>query len=146
MPVASPSLAGLSSRLPALLNRLGRRLRQAADELSLPPGHFAVLLYLAEHPVATVTELALHEGVRLPSMTEVLKEMERDGLVAKQASPDDRRRQLVSVTKAGARATEAARQARSVWLEARLAHLTAAEVRSLERALPALEHLVGNPR
>ena len=48
-----------------------------------------------------ITELAVVEGVTQPSMTALVKVLERDGMVERRADPKDRRVALVAVTKAG---------------------------------------------
>ncbi len=138
-------MSQLALRLPPALTRLQRRLRQAQGEAEDRPGYFPVLMSLLDRGTATVSQLASQEGVRPPSMTVLLGQMESDGLIRKGPLPSDRRCVQVSLTPRGAATARRARQQRLAWLTHRLGHLGRSELLALERALPALEHLVGVP-
>lgn len=138
-----PSSTELGARLPRVMSRLGRQLRQAYGPLGVNPGQYPVLAWLVEHPGSTVSALAAREGVQPPSMTALLNQMASQGLVEKRADPDDRRWVRLTLTPQGAALAEAAQSARRAWFEARLAHLGRGEVAAIGRALVALEHLVG---
>lgn len=128
------------------LTRLQRRLRQAEEPARMRPGYFAVLMSLLEGASATVSELASKEHVRLPSMTVLLGQMESDGLIQKSSGLTDRRCVRVALTRRGRAAARLARTQRMSWLNQRLDHLSRSERAVLERALPALEHLIGLER
>ncbi|MGH7609047.1 MAG: MarR family winged helix-turn-helix transcriptional regulator [Candidatus Dormibacteria bacterium] len=136
----------LAATLPGLLQRFGRRLREASGPLGIAVGHYPVLVGLLERRAATVTELASQERMRVPSMTALLIQLEASGLVRKRVDPNDRRCILVSLTPKGASVARAARKVRAEWLGQRLRHLTTAEITVLARSLPVLEHLIGLDR
>jgi DNA-binding MarR family transcriptional regulator len=129
-----------------VLTRLHRRLRQTYEPLGVPTAYYPVLMSLLDRTSATVSELAASEQVRVPSMTTILVQMEADGLVQKAVDPSDHRFVRVSLTPQGALVAKSARRDRGAWFAQRLNHLSAAEISALERALPALEHLVGLER
>lgn len=133
----------LGARMPHLLGRLARSLRASYSELGTSPGQYPVLAALATRPGQTVSELAGRSGVRLPSMTVMVGQMEAEGLVIKEADPGDRRVVRVALTDRGRELALAAMEARTRWFAARLAHLSSAEVAAIARAIPALEHLAG---
>jgi DNA-binding MarR family transcriptional regulator len=140
------SASELGQRLPTVLTRLNRRLRQMSGMLGVPPGHYPVLASLLEQSPATVSALAAAEHVRVPSMTALLGQLESEGLIKKQVDASDRRFVQVSLTRHGATVARAAAQVRGDWFAERLSHLTRVEVDALERALPVLEHLIGAER
>ncbi|HEY6538711.1 MAG TPA: MarR family transcriptional regulator [Candidatus Dormibacteraeota bacterium] len=145
-PPASPTLGDaseLATKLPTVLTRLSRRLRQTSGPLGVPPGQYPVLVSLLDHSPATVSELAAAEHVRVPSMTVLLGHLELAGLINKEVDAADRRFVRVRLTRQGASVAKAARRLRSAWFAQRLSHLSSRELAALERALPALEHLVG---
>lgn len=136
----------LATKLPTILTRLNRRLRQTSGPLGVPPGHYPVLASLLEHAPETVSQLAAAEHVRVPSMTALLSQLEAEGLIQKDVDGSDRRFVQVSLTRRGAAVTRAARQVRGAWFAQRLSRLSAREIDALQRALPVLEHLIGLER
>jgi len=111
----------LAERLYVTLHHVGKRLRMLDDDLGLSPVRFSVLGALAFHPPMTVGELARFEHVRSPSMTRLLRDMERDGLVERVPDPADGRRTLVRLTGAGRRLVTTARNRKIAWVAAVLA-------------------------
>lgn len=78
----------------------------AAQGLSSARGH--VLAQLLESPEGlTPAQLADRAGTTPPSMTGVLRSLEREGLVRRKALPTDRRSQRVLLTASGRRRVEA---------------------------------------
>lgn len=133
----------LGQRLPMVMSRLGRSLREVYTPIGVNLGQYPVLNSLLDHPGATVSELAHRERVKLPSMTAVVNQMEAEGLAEKQQDPADRRCVRVVLTDRGREVAQAARAARIAWFAGRLDHLSKGEVAAISRALGALEHLVG---
>ena len=78
----------------------------AAHRLSSARGHVLVQLLEAEHGL-TPAQLAERAGTTPPSMTGVLRSLEREGLVRRRALSADRRSQCVLLTAAGRRRIEA---------------------------------------
>jgi DNA-binding MarR family transcriptional regulator len=142
-PGETEELSELAVKLPTVLSRLHRRLRQTYEPLGVPAAYYPVLMSLLDRISATVSELAAAEQVRVPSMTTLLVQMEADGLIQKEVDPSDHRFIRVSLNPRGALVAQAARRDRGAWFAQRLNHLSAPEISALERALPALEHLVG---
>jgi DNA-binding MarR family transcriptional regulator len=101
--------ADLAERLYVAVQHAGKRLRILDDELGLSPVRFSVMGALAFHPPMTVGELARFEHVRSPSMTRLLRDMERDGLVRREPDPHDGRRTLVVLTPRGREVVDRAR-------------------------------------
>jgi DNA-binding MarR family transcriptional regulator len=139
----STSVSELSQRLPTVLTRLNRRLRQMSGMLGVPPGQYPVLASLLDQSPATVSALAAAEHIRVPSMTALLGQLETEGLISKEVDASDRRFVQVSLTRHGATVARAAAKVRGDWFAERLSHLTRAEVDALGQALPVLEHLIG---
>lgn len=145
-PVSGGEASELAAKLPTVLTHLSRRLRQTSGPLGVPPGHYPVLISLLDHSPATVSQLAAAEQVRVPSMTALLGQLEAERLIHKEVDSSDRRFVQVSLTSHGTAVAKAARQLRGAWFAQRLSHLSAREIAALERALPALEHLIGVER
>jgi DNA-binding MarR family transcriptional regulator len=101
-----------------------------------------VLSVLVTHGPQRMSVLAEREGVRLPTMTNVVGRLERAGYVTRASDPDDRRVVMVSATPQARRDVARVRKAREVFLQERLARLSVRDQESISRALPALERLL----
>lgn len=129
----------LASELRMVLGHLMRRLR-AEHRFSLSQG--AVLGRLDREGTRSIGDLALAERVRPQSMTQTVSDLEADGLIARRADPDDRRRILVELTELGRQTLEQDRRQREGWLAQAIADdLSAEEQRVLTRALALLRRL-----
>jgi DNA-binding MarR family transcriptional regulator len=120
------------------VTRLVLRLATAGD-LSLTAA--GVLARLIREGPQRLTELAAVEGLSQPGMTQLATRMERDGLVRRTASRDDRRGVLVGVTDAGREVVERRRDERAAALHELLARLDPADRDAIRDALPALGRL-----
>lgn len=67
----------------------------------LRPGWFAVLSLISDNPGITPVALSRASGRDKSTMTPLLRDLERDGLIARTAVPGDRRRQALQLTGAG---------------------------------------------
>jgi DNA-binding MarR family transcriptional regulator len=88
-----------------------------------------------------ITELAVIEGVTQPSMTALVKVLERDGMVERRGDPNDGRVALVAVTKAGSGLVRARRRAGAEAFAQLIDKLSDDDAATLEAAIPALERL-----
>jgi DNA-binding MarR family transcriptional regulator len=91
-----------------------------------------------------MSALAELEGVRMPSMTDVVSRLERLGLVSRAPDPADRRAVLVEVTPEGRRFYDELVTAREEFLRERLLTLDEGDRAAIEAALPALTKLLEN--
>ncbi len=83
-----------------------------ADEVGAGGQATGLLIRLLERDGVTQADLARLQRVEAPSMCRMVDRLERDGLVSRGASPDDRRAVRVTLTSAGrAAAREGARAA-----------------------------------
>ena len=88
-----------------------------------------------------ITDLALVQGVAQPSMTTLVSNLARSGLVERRGDPADGRVALVEITAAGTELVRARRRAGAQAFTELISKLPPAEVAALAAALPALEHL-----
>ena len=91
-----------------LLKRLGFNAKQHSfeeyEKAGLSPYHHAILAVLDEGVPDTQATIADSLGYDRGTLVGLLDELEEKGLVERKRDPDDRRRQLVSLTKDGKRA------------------------------------------
>jgi DNA-binding MarR family transcriptional regulator len=88
-----------------------------------------------------ITDLAVIEGVTQPSMTALVKVLERDGMVERRADPSDGRVALVAVTRAGSEFVRARRITNSEVFGLLIDKLSDEDAETLAAAIPALERL-----
>ena len=136
----------LADRLHSAAIQLLRKLRRedSASGLSAPrlsaPRLSALSVIVFAGPV-TMGELAAAEQVRPPTISRLVKDLERQGLVGRKTDPGDERVQRVSATAKGRRLLQEGRQRRVSKLAAGLARLSAKERRQLLRSAELLERL-----
>jgi DNA-binding MarR family transcriptional regulator len=123
------------------VQHLGRRLRAIDEEFGLSAARFSVLASLMFHGVSNVGLLATFENVRAPSMTRLVRDMERDGLVTRSADPGDGRGVLVKASPRGRALVKSVRDAKIALVREHLVTLdatTRARVRAAFAALGSL--------
>jgi DNA-binding MarR family transcriptional regulator len=108
---------------------------------------FAMNRVCREGPIR-LTTLAAKEGVSQPSMTQLIQRLERLGLVARLADPDDGRAALIGITGHGQAMIDDRKRVRRERLKALLERLTAEEKSALwlsaQVSIPVLHRLVAN--
>jgi DNA-binding MarR family transcriptional regulator len=83
------------------MRRLKGRAVQEEGELSLSQQF--LLVALSERPAMGVGELAVAAGVAAPTASRMLDGLERDGIVVRRPSDEDRRKVVVELTEEGLR-------------------------------------------
>ena len=124
----------------AQLHRMLREATGTSGPQSL--ARLGVLATLSARGPCGITQLADAERISQPAMTTLVGRLERDGLVARQSCPDDRRAVRITLTPQGQAELADIRRARGRALAALLDHLDDADRAALEAALPALDRLV----
>lgn len=138
-PAASDILA--EAMRPALL-RLYRRMRRETQDGDVSPLQNLLLVLIIKSPGIGVGALAEIEGLRGPTVSGHVKQLEAAGLIARTPpDPQDRRRTGLVATVEGVRRDDALRQQRTDWLARRLDRLSPAERQAIEAAIPALVRL-----
>lgn len=84
--------------------------KEVGEPLALKPVEFTLLTLIAENPGGSAARLARALAVTPPHVTALLDRLQERGLVERKASDEDRRAQVLSVTRKGGelvrRATE----------------------------------------
>lgn len=125
-PTVAEALYGLVSAL----------VRRSPRDMSLTA--VATLATLERTSPRRITELALVENVAQPSMTSLISNLERQGLVERRSDPSDRRVALVSITNAGVEYLRCRRRLGAEAVDTLTAKLTKSELAALETAKLAL--------
>lgn len=138
-------LSGLPSWLVGQVARHAHRLvSETLAEDGVRRHHFTVLLALDEHGPSSQATLGRRLCIDRSDLHAVLNDLERDGFVARVRDEQDRRRNVVELTAAGAKTLERLDARVEAAQEALLAPLSAVERRELCRSLTRLaEHHAG---
>jgi DNA-binding MarR family transcriptional regulator len=137
-----PEDTDLAHRLQRLVVRLSRELRWESAEIGLSIADAMALFDLRRHPGYGVSDLARLAGVARSVISERLKRLEADGLVARDAVlRADRRRIGFVVTPGGHAVLKHMARVRRNQVAARLASLTPAERDAIAKAVDALDRL-----
>jgi MarR family transcriptional regulator, organic hydroperoxide resistance regulator len=124
----------------AIRRARGRVAQTQGDELSLSQHH--LLSALAEDTHLRIGELALAAGVAPPTATRMLDALERDGVVKRESSPDDRRAVEVRLTAKGRRRLDEKRRLVESKRRALFDSLTPSEREQAEQLLGHMAELI----
>ncbi|MDI6827170.1 MAG: MarR family transcriptional regulator [Armatimonadota bacterium] len=109
-------------------------------ELSVP--QFRVLAYLRRHEGASLSDLADHSGLTLPTMSKMVEGLVERGLVRREASHSDRRRVMLGLTRQGRTVFDSAAQGARMRIGELLSKLSAEEQMTIIRAMEKLRFIV----
>jgi len=129
----------LADRLHSASIHLLRRVRRQDDAAGLSAPHLSALSVLVFAGPRTLGELAAAEQVRPPSMTRVVQNLEREGLVEREPDAGDRRVVRIRATERARRILDESRRRRVRSLADRLRTLSDADTATLERAAELLD-------
>jgi DNA-binding MarR family transcriptional regulator len=114
----------------------------ASHEPPLTPAQFLALRAIAAGPV-TAAELARSTGVSGAAVSQLVSALHQEGWVDRSPTADDRRRQALALTPAGADVYRSATRLLEKRLGELLAVLPRKEVEELSRLLHGLEQVLG---
>jgi len=140
-PIATDTVAVADALRPVLL-RVGRELRREARAEGISPEQVGLLVAIKYAPGIGVRDLAARERISPPAMTKHVDRLERDGLVTRTPSADDKRRIGLTLTDDGQRTLRRVRSRRTAWLASRLRELSADELAAVEAAVEPLSRLL----
>jgi DNA-binding MarR family transcriptional regulator len=133
----------VAERLHSAAVHLSRRLRVEDEARGISGPRLSALSVLVSAGPMRIGELARIEQVEPPTMTRLVDAMERDGQVARQPDPDDRRAVMLRATAKGEHALTKARAQRVAMLAAGVRTLSPAQLATLARGVDVLEGIVG---
>ena len=128
--------------IPLVMRTVAAELRSAGEMPA--PDHFGLLSMLGEQP-RTLTELALLQGVSLPTMSNSISTLEQRGWVKRSSPARDRRVVLIEATPLGMATVERVGKAAEAHLGDRLAGLDGASRRRLQAGLGVLRQVFDAP-
>jgi DNA-binding MarR family transcriptional regulator len=115
-----------------------RGIKTADQDTGLSPPRLSALSVLVFGGPQSLASLAKAEGVKPPTMSRLVAELEHEGLVEKSADPRDGRGLVIAATAQGRKIMLQGRDRRLSLLKERLGRLNAREIARLTAAAPAL--------
>ena len=124
--------------VPLVLRHLRAHIRSHKSlQFTIP--QFRVLTYLLLNGEATLSELALNQGVSLPTMSKLVGSLVQRKLVAREGQTADRRKLKLQLTADGCSAHTASMQSTRDYVAAKLMSLSEAERQRIIDALNLLQ-------
>jgi MarR family transcriptional regulator for hemolysin len=126
--------------IPAIMRAIRSEMRsRRTPDLSAP--QFRILAFVNRQPGASLSDVAEHVGLTLPSTSTSVDRLVARKLIAREHSQTDRRRVTLSLTATGKTLLKSARKGAQTYLAARLSTLSAEERKTIMGALQALRPL-----
>ena len=131
----------VADRLHSAAIHLLRRLRRTDPMTGVSPAQLSALSVLMGGP-RTIGEMAAAEQVQPPTMSRLLREMERDGLIARERDADDQRVVWITSTRTGQQVLTRGRELRISALSRAIGTLQEQERRALLAGLAVIDKLL----
>lgn len=132
-------------RIYLFVQHLGRRLREIDAAAGLTAARYSALASLRFHGSRNLGDLAADERVKPPSMTRLVRDMQRDGLVSRAPDPADGRAVLIQLTAKATAMFEAVRAEKIALVADYLATLAPPARAAIRHAFTALDDLAEPP-
>jgi MarR family transcriptional regulator for hemolysin len=110
--------------------------RGRGSDISIP--QFRTLAFIQRNPDSSLSKLAEHLGLTLPSVSKLVDGLVKQKIILRQESTADRRRLTLILTEAGAAIVNSARAGAQANLSKKLADLSTDEMDTIYQALKLL--------
>jgi DNA-binding MarR family transcriptional regulator len=126
--------------VPVVMRGIRKELRRhGARELSIP--QFRTLLYLNRNKGTSLSHVAEHIGLTLPSMSTLVDGLVAHGFADRRTHPDDRRRMTLELTQRGETTLRTAREGTLSYLNGLLDDLSPSDRATILKAMRILKPL-----
>ena len=123
------------------LDQLSRKLRQVEqsnEQLFLSGAKLTILRMIQQYNPVTLKDLAIKQNVALPTISKIINELLKKGLVIRaQAKEDARKRWIVPTQKGLTQLKQAESESKSYWDE-KLSKLSPKQIKQLQESLDLL--------
>ncbi len=126
--------------IPALMRAIRAEFRtQRSRDLSV--AQFRTLAYIKNNNGASLSSLATHIGLTLPSMSKLIDGLVSRGLVTRSADQEDRRKICLCLTVTGKDELESAYEHTQAFLADRISGLAKEDIETVSRSMQILKSL-----
>jgi DNA-binding MarR family transcriptional regulator len=126
--------------VPLAMRAIRKQLRQHGTELLSVP-QFRTLSFINRNKGASLSEVADHIGLTLPSMSTLVDGLVTRNFVTRKAHRDDRRRMNLALTQHGETTLEAARKGTQRYLKERINRFSEADRATLVKGMGILRQI-----
>ena len=131
--------------VPVAMRTIREHLRKhGARILSVP--QFRTLLFLSRHRGTSLSDVAEHIGLTLPSMSTLIDGLVDRNYAVRRTDPGDRRRMTLTLTERGEATLQSARQATQAYLGEQLNRLTETDRKTIVTAMQILRRVFAGDR
>jgi MarR family transcriptional regulator for hemolysin len=116
--------------------------RGRGSDISIP--QFRSLAFIQRNPDSSLSDVAEHLGLTLPSVSKLVDGLVKQKLVSRLASTTDRRRLTLALTQAGTAIMNSSRTAAQAELAAKISSLSGAELETICKAMQLLRPVFVN--
>lgn len=129
--------------VPVVMRNIRSEFRgQRSSELSV--AQFRTLTYIKNNGGASLSSLATHIGLTLPSMSKLVDGLVSRGFVARSSHTEDRRKICLQLTTTGISELDSAYSHTQVFLVDMLSDLSKEDLNTVHRSLQILKNLFGS--
>ena len=107
--------------------------RGRGPDLSIP--QFRTLRFIQRNPDSSLSDLAEHLGLTLPSASKLVDGLVKQKLLTRKESAEDRRRLTLMLTQTGTSIVDSARASARIHLADKLKHLSDADLETISQAM-----------
>lgn len=126
--------------VPLAMRAIREHLRKhGARILSVP--QFRTLLFLSRNRGASLSDVAEHIGLTLPSMSTLIDGLVDRNYAMRRTAPDDRRRMTLTLTERGEATLQSSRQATQAYLAEQLSRLPETDRKTILTAMQILRQV-----
>jgi len=127
--------------VPLAMRLIRKKLREhGAQFLSVP--QFRTLLFISSNKGASLSEVADHIGLTLPSMSALVDGLVTRNFVVRRTRPEDRRRVDLTLTERGETTLRSARNATQDYLKVRFSGLSESERGTILKGMKILRRVL----
>ena len=127
--------------VPLAMRLIRKKLREhGAQFLSVP--QFRTLLFISSNKGASLSEVADHIGLTLPSMSALVDGLVTRNFVVRRTRPEDRRRVDLTLTERGETTLRSARNATQDYLKVRFSGLSESERGTILKGMKILRRIL----
>jgi DNA-binding MarR family transcriptional regulator len=139
-PMVETCAAAVMDTVPLVMRIIRAEMRShRTPDLSVP--QFRALLYVNRHAGASLSDVAEHLGLTLPSVSKLVDKLVARRLITRESAPEDRRRMILTLTPDGQAALQAAAQATQTRLANLLSTLSPDELTTIVEAMTMLHRV-----
>lgn len=133
----------LMDTTPLVLQSIRVEMRRGRDsEISIP--QFRTMRFIQRNPESSLSDVAEHLGLTLPSASKLVDGLVKQKLVARKESAADRRRLTLMLTQNGTSIVDSARTSARIHLAEKLKYLSEAELETISEAMQILHPIFAN--